>query len=432
MSRFSTFAIAFALECVSLDVWAVDHFEPGRDAFMQRDYALALELFLHAEPKEGDFELRYNIAVCHYHLKQLAQANLIFRLLYQEQSNQEKVAYSLAVTEKKLGNTDEARKLFLEIALMGTQKKYAGAAKQQYRELTGQHAGKEIADTASSMQFLADVRLGSDDNVIDPSDLSGNNKSDAFLETLVMTNWTSDNSSKGHWQIDGFVYTSDYHEVSEYDIAMVDVGFKKYFPETFGSWHLGARTDAISIGNHSYQKGLTLNAGAKGKLNQNRSWTFHYRYRHIDSLNEQYDPFAGNSQRLKLGLSGHLGESSSWDVHYRYEIDDLEDANFTDSFTSYSAQRQGVGAKLSHSIGDWRAALALDYRASNYLDNNLFVDGTERARQDDRYKLSLRTTRLIDKRWSLNAEFSYTDNDSNIERYDYRRRFFNTGISWHW
>ncbi|MFK8020943.1 MAG: hypothetical protein AB8B86_14330 [Pseudomonadales bacterium] len=83
---------------------------------------------------------------------------------------------------------------------------------------------------------------------------------------------------------------------------------------------------------------MSFNAGLQGKLNTKVSWHADYRFRKIDSLNEEYDPFEGNTQRMKLGLNGHIGQQSKWKLNYRYEMDDLDDASFTDSFTSYSAQ----------------------------------------------------------------------------------------------
>ncbi|MFK8020942.1 MAG: hypothetical protein AB8B86_14325 [Pseudomonadales bacterium] len=140
---------------------------------------------------------------------------------------------------KKLGNIDEARKLFLEVALTSSDDQHAGAAKQQYRELTRQSTNVGKGSAASNWQAMVDIRLGGDDNVIDPSDLSGSNTSDSFVETLLTSRWSSDHSSGNRCVADSFVYASRYDEVSEYDIDMVDIGFKKYFKEEFGSWHIG-------------------------------------------------------------------------------------------------------------------------------------------------------------------------------------------------
>ncbi|MCZ6832057.1 MAG: outer membrane beta-barrel protein, partial [Gammaproteobacteria bacterium] len=137
-----------------------------------------------------------------------------------------------------------------------------------------------------------------------------------------------------------------------------------------------------------------------------------------------------SNQRFSLDYGGRAGAQSRWKIEYRYELDDRDDLDYGDAFSSYSAHRHSFGAGWAYASGQWRASLRADYRYSRYLDDNLFTDGSAVERQDHRYKMSLRGSWLFTSSWALTAEYSYTDNDSNIDSFDYDRQVMMLGIGW--
>ncbi|MFK7731452.1 MAG: tetratricopeptide repeat protein, partial [Pseudomonadales bacterium] len=394
-----------------------------------REYSAIRESDTSAAPSES---LRYNIAVCHYKMKQWQQARALFTQLHNERLSESRFTYSLAVVEKNLGNTERAAALFLEVSALGKDQTLAEAARKQYQLL--QPSSKPFVKTRLSKPLNLSIELnaGNDNNVLEPSDLSGTGRSDRFTEAIAMVSWHSDGTANKRWLIDGFGYSSRYDSVDEYDFDMLDIGLRKYSPTDFGRWYWGVRSNATVLGGEGYLQSSSAQLGAQGWLEDSYKWKAGYQYKNHRSLNEQFDPFAGDAHRFDLEFAGSINDKQNWKLAYRYEFDDRDDLDLGDLFTSYSAQRHSLQAEWGLQRGHWRNKLSANYRSSDYMDTNLMLDGNIVSRKDQRMKLSARSSWALFDDWTLSAEYSFTDNKSNIETYDYDRHMLLFGVRWDW
>ncbi len=405
--------------------------------FLSGNYEQALEYYLALqdsnEGTESSKSVRYNIAVCHYKLQQWEQARTLFTQLHNEQADESRITYSLAVVEKNLGNTQRAAALFLEVSALSNDSTLSDAARKQYQSLY--RPGKSTAQTRPGhkpLNLSIELHKGNDNNVLEPSDLSSTGRSDQFTEAMAMASWQSDDPASNRWVVDGFAYTSRYDTVDEYDFDMLDIGFRKYSPTQAGRWFWGIRSNASALGSDAYLHSSSAQLGAEGWLQENYRWQASYQLKNHRSLNEQFDPFAGDSHRLNLNLSGSLLGNGQWKLAYRFEHDDRDDLDLGELFTSYSAQRHSVQADWGLKRGKWSGKLSANYRDSDYMDHNAMLDGSSTLRRDQRVKLSLRNNWALFDNWSLSSEYSYTDNESNIETYDFDRHMLMFGVRWDW
>lgn len=411
--------------------------EQANAMFLEGNYEQALSYYTAIRNSDGSStsseSLRYNTAVCHYKMQQWEQAKTLFTQLHIEDPAESRFTYSLAVVEKNLGNTQRAAALFLEVSALSKDTKLSEAAGKQYRLL--QASSKPLTksrQTSKPLNLSIELNAGNDNNVLEPSDLSSTDRSDRFIEAIAMANWRSDGTASNRWVVDGFVYSSRYDAVEEYDFDMLDIGVRKYSPTEFGRWYWGIRSNATALGSDGYLHSNSAQLGAHGWFKDGYKWKAGYQYKNHRSLNEQFDPFAGDAHRLDLDLSGTTGENWNWKLGYRYEFDDRDDLDLGDLFTSYSAQRHSLQADWGMQRGSWRSKLSANYRNSKYMDNNLMLDGSSALRKDHRLKLSARSSWALFDDWSLSAEYSFTDNESNIEAYDYDRHMLLFGVRWDW
>ncbi len=400
--------------------------------FSAKEYAKALESYLLLEAQTDTVntdELAYNIAVCYYRLKQWDMANNRFRALSRQQPNNPLVSYSLAVTEKKLGNTLAAQTLFLRLATSAKDEDIAKLAVQQYQLLSNASTQKL---TKSKPVFMggADLKYGVDDNVIDPTDSSGSDTNDRFLESVFSGRWLSSRNLDEAWVIDGVAYMSHYDQVSEYNIELFDLGFRKHFGTKWGSLNLGARADRTSLGGDGYLSSYSLNIGTAIKTEKSGVINIDYKFRELSELSDEFEPLSGSKHRVNIEHAFRWRNGTRLKTFYRHEIDNREDADFGVAFTSYSANRDSMGLKLSRKLGDWNLSATASYRQSKYHDDHLFIDGTSIGRKDKRTKLDLGAAWHFTPNWAISADYGITMNESNITNYDYDRQVFSIGMRW--
>lgn len=402
----------------------------GVALFDQGEYSLALEQFLAArDAGQTDRSLRHNIAVCYYKLKQWPEANTAFAALHAEDPYDSLVAYNLAVTEKKLGNTDRAAELFLDVSLTSPSSELALLANRQYERLD--RVG-DSTDNRKQGDWLANAsfNLGNDSNVIDPTDEATTERDDNFAEALVSAAWYSNPELSRAWTVDLLAYSSRYQDVDDYDIDLVSAGAQKYFPLARGHWFLGVEGERSRLGGDDYLGTLGTSIGTGQRYEKGGFWNLKYRFQDLNSLEDEYDPQDGVSHRVEADTGARLGKFGRWKLRYRYDFDDREDFESDERFTSYSAQRHGVMARWIKTGTQWEGLLSADYRFSRFEDDNTRAGEVIDRREDNRYKLSARLSWFLNKNLSLTADYSFTDSDSNIDRYDYDRHLIMGGINW--
>ena len=410
---------------------ASDALKAGTAAFKSGDFQRALESFQQArDAGSKDSLLQYNIAVCHFKLEQWSEANAGFAELYAQEPNDWLALYNLAITEKKLGRLEQAREYFFEVAGQGDMDQLALLAMRQYELLL---AGKPEKIDRKWLGTVS-VAYGLDDNVIDPTDDAPSQESDRFWEAMASASWFSNVDLARAWTIDGMAYASRYQQVSEYDIGIVNIGGKKHFPVGRGYLYGGADIEHIQLGSDPYQRNWSAKLGGNLPFGKRAFFNARYRYQKLNSLSEQFDPTAGSNQRVELALGSRLGTFSRWKVRYRFDDDDRQDDAFTlgsdKLFVSYSAQRHGIKLRWSRLTPRWETSLSADYRYSQFRDDNVDFDGSSERRIDQRLLAAAKIAWFFVPKWQLSFDYSYTDNQSTIDVYQFDRSLMTLGINW--
>ncbi|NIB38565.1 tetratricopeptide repeat protein [Pseudomaricurvus alkylphenolicus] len=424
------------LVSISAGVQEASAFSRAEQLFQQGDYARALDLYLQEEQVDRyDASLLYNIAVCYYRLKRWDEANARFLQLVQKQPDNDLIRYNLAVTEKKLGNRERAKALFFHIAQLSEQKELSLLAQRQYDRLNPGSGTPRRKNSAASSDddwlLAASVTYGSDDNVVDPTNTERTDEEDRFSEALLAASWYSNSDDRNDsWVLEGTGYFSRYDEVDDYDVNLLQAGVTRHLPTDYGSWYLGTRGETSQLGGDDYLRTLSLHGGTGSRLSSGRHWALRYRLQSISSLASDYDYLQGSTQRLEVTYGGAFHNAGRWKLRYRFDNDNRDDLQAEDLFYSYSASRHSFKAQWSMNW-DWvDLSTGIEYRFSDYHDDHV-INGLSQHREDNRLRLNVRAEWLLSPQWSLTTDYSFTDNDSSIEQYDYNRNIlmFGAGFS---
>ena len=123
---------------------------------------------------------------------------------------------------------------------------------------------------------------------------------------------------------DSAIYSSQYSEVSEYDVDVLGVGVKKYF--SLGNklrFSLGVRTDQSYIDGNDYLQSVYYYLGTRYKLRKSDSLRLSIRLQDSDNGNDIYYGLAGKSLRFSADYSNYVG-LQRWRLRYRFDQDDKQ------------------------------------------------------------------------------------------------------------
>jgi hypothetical protein len=151
----------------------------------------------------------------------------------------------------------------------------------------------------------------------------------------------------------------------------------------------------------------------------------------IQATDHLYDYLDGWRQQVRVGLRQYR-KAYRTRYYYQLELNNRADYQGTiDPFISFSPTRHTLRAtgwwKLDHQL---RVRADGRYRYSHYNDDNILFGSIRQRREDNQTRLSLRLSRQLNRQWDVNAEYSYTNNDSNVDRQSYDRNVVKVGFSW--
>ncbi len=233
------------------------------------------------------------------------------------------------------------------------------------------------------------------------------------------------------WQSQASVSSNLYTETSDFNLNILSADTGPGFIST-GRW-LGAipvRFDYINLGHSSLATALSINPYISFDLGNYRSILFESTLltrSYADSINEPQDgnlAMAGAAytsvlQSLNTGLEAgfRLRRRSAKDDQFAYD-------GFTLYFSGYTTITELSTVYLKANYRNF------DYRAP---DTVIDSGNTTLVRNDDEFTASIGYNREIKQGvldlWTFNAEIAYTDNDSNIDAYDYDRLLVTLNLS---
>ncbi|WP_111977912.1 tetratricopeptide repeat protein [Algibacillus agarilyticus] len=420
----------------------------GHSLFKAKDYSKALSFYLASQDLEPLDSTLYNIGICHFKLKKWPQALSYFKQITIDEQSATVVTYNIAVTYKKLKKFSQAQQTFEHIILWAEDDKLINLASQQIKALKEQ--GNYQVSTHSTLaqsnkldwQALVNVSYGNDNNVLEPDEDSASNTSDQFIETLA----TASIMQKNNWSLDLLYYGNQYSQASDYDISLISLSGRKYFPlANKDKLYLELSADKINLAGQPYISNQKLSVGYKTKLNSSNTVKLSGYLKRVSDDDSAYHYIAGTSSRLAAKWWYGTG-NAQWTFGAKFTADRRNDRLTETSFTSYSTNRLLISTGRAWQWGDFHLGVNANYRMSEYIDTNsatfTIVDVTDTGieesteyttsatRSDKRFYVSVDGEYEITPNWSITGEINRTDNSSNIDSYEYDQQNMMLGVSY--
>lgn len=284
---------------------------------------------------------------------------------------------------------------------------------------------------ASDWSGLVSVTVANDDNVTleDDSNTVASSEGDNYLDVLATAGRYLTGDRDDGIRFDGTFYNREYDTEDDFDISLASVGLA--YHKKLGDWNgrFGAKYSYLEYGGDPYQSIYDLSVEGRHKFSKNTELRVRYTYSDINSESSQFDNTDGDRHRLRVEGRFKSGQNR-YLLSYRYETNDRDDEETLTTFTSSSPVRHTLRANAKIPLaGKWGSELDLRWRDSRYKDDNVTLASSER-RDDDRLRAKLGVNYELSKKLELFADYKYTDNDSNIDRYEYERNEIGVGVNY--
>lgn len=398
-------------------------FQDGVKASKDQRYQEAVTYFLEAKKQGRDSAaLHHNLGAAYFKLGQYDKAAEAFK----QASRSDKMAalsyYNLGLVVEKQGRPDEARKWF--------EKARGKARTTQLQRLAEHKLGIRQSVTVPYVAYLEGF-VGNDSNpqlVDDPSNLNIERDSDAFYGGLAYGRYHfGGDSTKGFYAV-GSAYVRNYLDVDEENTSVYAAGGG--FKHRAGSWQNDYQlaVNRLSLDGDEVQTSIIGTLDARRRLAGNRQFGVRVSGESIDGDRANgYDYLSGERARLRLRYQ-NIASPVAWKLTYEVTFNDrdqlvtLDAGGNVDAVFDVSPLRHEVAADLEWPLlGSLRGTLRGSYRISQYRDEEVRAGIDEGERDDDLWGVRAGLLYPFGRRFNTRLEASYTDNDSNFDRFDYDR-----------
>jgi hypothetical protein len=231
------------------------------------------------------------------------------------------------------------------------------------------------------------------------------------------------------WHTQGNGYYRRYQDEDDYNLGVLTLrtGPVWAVPEKWRA-SLGVQADQIFLDDSKLAVFLTVNPNINILLNQRTELTLDLALtdrNYDDGINEARDGTykSGLAVLTRFYLARDLGlQLGAGYSDFDADVDVL----------SYDSPEVFVGATYQA----WQGGTVfgrLGYRNYDYDDPVTFLPGLSASRDDDEIRFVTGVQHLINgdvlNGWVVKAEYAYTDNDSNLDLFDYDRHQVSLGIS---
>jgi len=413
LARRAAAGILMGLTVAAQAQTADEVFRQGLEASRDGDHRAALGYFEQAR-KAGleSGALLYNLGVTYYELERYPEARAAFGELTDHPTLAPLAYFNLGLIASKSGDRERALGAFSEAAQRTDDPKLKALAAERLTESESDEPIKRWSGAVS-------VGAGTDDALLDPTQQTATETSDTFTEVFALGSGIIAGAPGDGWRMELSAYTLRHQSFDEYDMSAVRAGLNRVLP--FDGWRFeaGVGAEQSTLGGQQYLRQGELKAQAR--LPQGGGYPgyrLRYRYHAIQSLDPAFDPL--NGSRHDLDIETHwLGTAGRIGLAYGLEVNDREDFAANGGFTSYSPTRHRVSLRADADTGPWRWAGEIEYRNSRYDGKNVLADNSRIQREDTRVRGSIGVDYRLSRHWQVGAEYSRTENDSNIADYDY-------------
>lgn len=408
---------------------AADLFSEASDAFSRGDIESAAKYFALLAEEDDSAEVLYNLAICYFKLERWNDARNLFLQLQKDDPTEDLVNYNLAITEKKLGNQQAAMRVFELIIQYSEDSSMVELSRRQVLRLSASPINSKVG-VVNNWTLGAKAEAGYYDNLLTPTQEENTGISDSLLESQAYFRWQSDRASSNKWTVDGILYNSKFQETHRFDTKLAKLSVRKYNEWLQGYWSAGVSYDTSDLDDEGFLQNISIDLDLMQRHKRLGYWGLSYRYKDIEGLSQLYQPFTGHNQQFSAIWGGRFTSKQNWQLRYLYENNQRQDFQTLFDFRSFSPIRQGISFTWNYQVNQWRLNLMSEYRDSKFQDNNLYSNGISIKRDDQRFKSSFQAIWQLDDNWKLSAGYHFTDNQSNIELFDYHQHLAKLSLSW--
>ena len=220
-----------------------------------------------------------------------------------------------------------------------------------------------------------------------------------------------------------------YSSQTLYDFTQLKLSVARY--GRFGDWETrfsGAWGESY-LGGNGYLRSIDAEVRGRYPLSSDSQLRLRYRVSNLTATSANADPLNGWRHQLRAGLRAAVGPHALI-TYYQLELNDRDDYTSAGGlFSSYSATRHSVNVIAYLDLGSpWSGRLDGRYRFSQYNDPNDLSASLSRKREDNQFRIGAQLARSIAKGWEVEAQYSYYDNQSNIDVYSYSRSVLSLGV----
>ncbi len=366
--------------------------------------------------------LIYNLGVVYFKLEQYAKARNTFQKLIP--TKQKALAYyNIGLVELALENSAAAKAAFEQVLASDPAENLQTLADAQLERLAPE---KPPEKKRSSWIGLVSTGGGYQNNVaLFPSSAPETIDSE-FVEVIAAASGYLIGSARSGLRTNLSVYNRHYPSAQEFNLQVAKASARWSQRTGIGDIGIGAGGSNIWRDREQREKRkrlfTTLTLGAcPGE--QSRCAL---KLEAIDiDPEEEFEPYRGEMYRFETDYRIRLG---AWTLgaRYRLEQNDREDLTFGDEYFDLSPVRHDIRGTIEYPITPaWSIETEAEFRFSEYDRPHRFQTerGTiEDVRKDARTTVSLSSAYQFTRLFSLKATASYSDNKSNLERYEYDRQ----------
>lgn len=215
-----------------------------------------------------------------------------------------------------------------------------------------------------------------------------------------------------------------YHTEPEQDYRNLTLAGKHLWKLDDQQYYLGATVQDYQLDKQAYRTLVGVNGGWSKQLSRNSVLKT---FAGINSLSYDQSSWK-NSTQINAGANYLYAGSGGWQPLYFVggfigdESPEVKDV-LSEALVDRYFYGGNIGVQLTP-MADLTVTPILTYQASRYEGDSWFLE----RKKDDLYILNLNMEWVMQKSWTLLANYSYTDADSNIEIYDYERQQIMLGL----
>lgn len=406
---------------------ARNEFKAGIEAFRKNNLAQARRLLESAATTMESRALTYNLGVLYYKLGELDLSEQQFRKLLT--SPQRALAfYNLGLVALAQGNEEQARQAFGNAASEASEDKLESLARARLTELGAPTPPR-------SWQGLVSLSAGYEDNIGLFPDSAPSSVDGHFLESVNALSATPLSREDDALKTTLHLYGREYPGNDRFNIHLIRGAAAWQSSLTGGRFELGVGADQLWQGNRSREQRARLSSSISTRNCNFGSEQALCRVA-LEAgqvyAERQYEAYNGQHYQLDARYTGRTGDWRGR-AGYRLEYDDRSDFDTGNEFFSVSplgqTLRLGLGYVFSPSLD---IGTSLDYRL-NYYDERHRLRVPEGLlvihRKDHRLTLSIDGEYRITGDVSVLVKLQRSDNNSNINRYDYQRQTATLGVA---